>query len=322
MNIIYFGTDNNSKLVLEDIVNSENKVVLVITAEDSIKTRGNKKTPSAVKDYCIKNNLDYIEKIPDYNQLENLGPDIIVVASYGKIIPDKILNSSVYGAINLHPSLLPKYRGPSPVQAALLNNEMTTGTSIILLNKRVDAGPIILQEKYEINKNEYLGELTTKLFKIGSKNIMKILNNPKLILSATNQNENKATYTNKINKKDGHINWKKNGNDIIQLIKALSENPGTYSFLDNKKVKVFKVRFLENNNQRNEIGQLGQNEDNELFVSIKNGIIILDQIQLEGKNKISGPDFARGYQLFQKINNEKIFKILSWWLNYSYFSSC
>ena len=311
MNIIYFGTDNNSRLVLEDIVNSENKVVLVITAEDAVRSRGNKKTPSAVKDYCIKNNLNYIEKIPDYKQLEAFSPDIIIVASYGKIIPEKILNCSTYGTINLHPSLLPKYRGPSPVHAAILNNEKITGTSIILLNKDVDAGPIILQEKYKINNNEYLDILTTELFKIGAKNILKILNNPKLILKAINQNEKKATYTNKINKKDGHINWKQSGNEIIQLIKAFSENPGTYSFLDNKKIKIFKARFLENNNQENEIGKLGQSKDSELYVSINKGRIIIDEIQLEGKKRISGSDFVRGYQIFQKIKKEKIFKKLS-----------
>jgi methionyl-tRNA formyltransferase len=311
MNIVYFGTDNNSKLVLKDIVSSENKVVLVITTKDAVRSRGNKKTPSAVKEYCIKNNLNCIEKIPDYKQVEALNPDIIIVASYGKIIPEKIINCSTYGTINLHPSLLPKYRGPTPVHSAILNNEKITGTSIILLNNDVDAGPIILQEKYKINNNEYLNKLTTELFKIGAKNILKILNNPKLILKAINQNENIATYTNKINKKDGRINWNQSGDEIIQLIKAFSENPGTYSFLDNKKIKIFKARFLENNNQKNEIGKLGQSNDNELFVSINKGIIIVDEIQLEGKNRISGVDFVRGYQVFQKINNEKIYKKLS-----------
>ena len=311
MNIIYFGTDNYSKLVLEDIFNSNHNVALVVTTEDSVRARGNKKTPSAVKDYCLKNNLSYVEEIPSYKKIVSLKPDIIVVASYGKIIPEKILNSSLHGALNLHPSLLPKYRGPSPVQATIINNEKITGTSIILLNNDVDAGPIVIQEKYEIKSNEYLNELTIKLFKIGAKNILKILNDPKLILKATIQNDKEASYTSKINKIDGYINWQKSGDEIVQQIKALSENPGTYSFLDNKKVKIFKARFLKNNNQRNEIGQLGQNENNELFVSINNGIIILDQIQLEGKNKISGPDFARGYQLSQKINNEEIFKILS-----------
>ncbi len=311
MNIIYFGTDDNSKLVLEDIVNSENKVLLVVTAEDSVRTRGNKKIPSVVKDYCIKNNLNYIERIPEYKEIQALNPDINVVASYGKIIPEKILNCSVYGTINLHPSLLPKYRGPSPVQATMLNNEKVTGTSIILLNKHVDAGPIILQEKYEINSNQYLNELTTKLFKIGAKNIIKVLNDPKLISKATKQNEKRATYTNKINKKDGHINWKQSGNDILQLIKAFSENSGTYSILDNKKIKIFKARFIEKNIQGNEIGKLGQNKDNELYVSINKGIIIIDEIQLEGKNRISGSDFVRGYKIFQMLNNEKIFKKLS-----------
>ena len=311
MKIIYFGTDNNSKLVLEDLNNSTNDVELVITPPDSIKSRGNLKSPSAVKTYCIENKLNFIEKIPDQELIESINPDIIIVASYGQIIPDNILNSSFYGAINLHPSLLPKYRGPSPVQATIINNEKITGTTIILLNKEVDGGPIILQEKYKVNGNEYLTELTTKLFKIGSKNIKKILDNPKLISKAETQKEKDATYTKKINKSDGHINWNEGGTKIIQLIKALSENPGTYSNLDNKKIKIFKARFSEKKNQINDPGTLGQNEDGELYVSICDGRIIIEEVQLEGKNKINGPDFIRGHQIFHKLNDKKVFKKLS-----------
>ncbi len=311
MKIIYFGTDNNSKLVLEDLNNSINDVELVITAPDSIKSRGNKKSPSAVKTYCIENNLNYIEKVPEQKLIESISPDIIIVASYGQIIPENILNSSFYGAINLHPSLLPKYRGPSPVQEAIINNEKITGTTIILLNNEVDGGPIILQEKYKVNENEYLTELTIELFKLGSKIIKKILDNPKLILKAETQNKKEASYTNKINKSDGHINWNESGTNIIQLIKALSENPGTYSILDNKKIKIFKARFLEERNQIDEPGTLGQNKNAELYVSIGEGKIIIDEVQLEGKNKINGPDFARGYQIFYELNNKKVFKKLS-----------
>ena len=136
MNIIYFGTDNNSRLVLEDLVNSENKVVLVITSEDSVRTRGNKKTPSVVKDYCIKNNINCIDKIPDHKQLETFNPDIIIVASFGKIIPMEILETPKYGALNLHPSLLPKYRGPSPVRTAIKNGEAPDGDLVALAGLR------------------------------------------------------------------------------------------------------------------------------------------------------------------------------------------
>ena len=311
MKIIYFGTDNNSKLVLENLVSSGNSVELVVTAPDSIRSRGNKKTPSVIKNYCLQNKINYIEEIPDQELIISLEPDIIIVASYGKIIPESIVNCSIYGTINLHPSLLPKYRGPSPVQTALINNEKITGVSIILLNNEVDGGPIISQVKYQINNEQYHADLINELFKIGAKMINKILDNPRLISKAISQNEKEATYTNKINKSDGYINWNEKGTKIIQLIKALSGNPGTYSILDNKKFKIFKARFLEEKNQFDEPGTLGQNKDGGVYVSVSDGRIIIDEVQIEGKNKISGPDFVRGHQIFFNLKNKKVFKKLS-----------
>ena len=310
MKIIYFGTDKNSKFVLEEIVKFGNKIELVITPSDSIKSRGNKKLPTAVKEFCINNDLKYSHDIPSLNEIEQLSPDLIIVASYGKIIPKIILDSSVYGAINLHPSLLPKYRGASPVQASLLNDEKITGTSIILLNDVVDGGPIISQEKYKIH-NEYTNELTEKLFKLGSKLIKDILKNPETITSASQQNEKSATYTNKINKSDGHINWSQDPRTILQKIKALSEKPGTFSIFDNKKLKIFKATIFQDNNQKEAPGVLGSNENNDLVVNTLNGKIILDEVQIEGKTRIKGTEFTRGYKIYDIKNGNKIYKRLS-----------
>ena len=310
MKIIYFGTDNNSKIVLDDIVRFGVKTELVITPPDSIKSRGKNKLPTAIKEYCLENNLKYSHNIPSQKEIESLSPDLIIVASFGKIIPKTILDSPKYGAINLHPSLLPKHRGPSPVQTTLINDEKITGTSIILLSDIVDGGPIISQEKYKIN-NEYNNELTEKLFKIGSKLIKHILKNPKIIFDASYQIEKHATYTKKLNKTDGHINWNLESRSILQTIKALSENPGTFSFLDNKKIKFFKASILKNSIQNEDPGVLGLNENNDLFVNTLNGKITLDEVQIEGKNKVKGSEFARGYKIYDIKNGNRTFKKLS-----------
>ena len=138
MKIIYFGTDKYSELALDKIIKANNPISLVVTLPDSIRSRGNKKSPTPVKTFCEKQRINFTESMPTNEEIKKINPDIIIVASYGKIIPEFILNSSKYGAINLHPSLLPKYRGPSPVQTALINGDKETGTTIILLNKVID----------------------------------------------------------------------------------------------------------------------------------------------------------------------------------------
>ena len=311
MKIIYFGTDAHSKLVLEKIIKAGNHVCLVITLPDSIRSRGNKKTPTPIKEFCENENIPFKDNIPELNEIKNINPDMIVVASYGKIIPKNILDSPTYGSINLHPSLLPRHRGPSPVQTTLINNEKITGASIILLNEIIDGGPIVLQEKYEIKSEEYYLDLISNLFLIGAKNINKILKEPGLLKKAKLQKETEATYTRKINKSDGHINWNKDAGLINQTIKALSENPGTYSYIDKKKLKIFKVKNFNHNKTSNEPGKLSVGSNNEVIVSALKGTLEIDELQLEGKKRIKAKDFIQGYKIYEEVNNKRIYKILS-----------
>ena len=166
MKIIYFGTDNNSKLVLEDLNNSANDVELVITSPDSIKSRGNLKSPSPVKTYCIENKLNFIEKIPDQELIESINSDIIIVASYGQIIPDNILNSSFYGAINLHPSLLPKYPGLNTHQRVIENQDLVHGVSIHYVSSKLDCGPLIAQGEIKTKKYDDISHLIERIHKV------------------------------------------------------------------------------------------------------------------------------------------------------------
>ena len=260
--------------------------------------------------------------MPNKDEINNINPDVIVVASYGKIIPEYILNSSKYGAINLHPSLLPKYRGPSPVQTAIINDEKISGTSIILLNETIDGGPIICQEKYKIKPEETYSEIIERLFLIGAESINKVLTNTDLISKARPQNEEEATHTKKMEKIDGHINWKQDGKKIIQIIKALSEKPGTYSFIDEKKIKIHKASNFEKSEFHNEPGELCLGHKDELYVSTLGGRITINELQLEGKKRMKAKDFIRGYKIYNEIKNERIYKKLSWRFYYFYLPSC
>ena len=311
MKIIYFGTDKYSELVLDKMIKAGNSIHLVVTLPDSIKSRGNKKSPTPIKAFCESKNINFKVNMPNKDEINNINPDVIVVASYGKIIPEYILKNSKYGAINLHPSLLPKYRGPSPVQTAIINDEKISGTSIILLNETIDGGPIICQEKYKIKPEETYSEIIEKLFLLGAESINKVLTNTDLISKARPQNEEEATHTKKMEKRDGHINWKQDGKKIIQIIKALSEKPGTYSFIDEKKIKIHKASNFEKSEFHNEPGELCLGYKDELYVSTLGGRITINELQLEGKKRMKAKDFIQGYKIYFETNNERIYKKLS-----------
>ena len=317
MNIIYFGTDNNSKLVLEDLVNSENKVVLVITTEDSVRTRGNKKTPSVVKDYCIKNNINCIDKIPGHKKLETFNPDIIIVASFGKIIPMEILEMPKYGALNLHPSLLPKYRGPSPVHTAIKNGEEDFGVSIIRLSEDIDAGPIVCQNIYPGSSIVLDTEdLTKKLFTLGSKIILNILSNPEVIKNAKEQDHSLSTMTKKIRKKDGHINWNSSTSEVHDHIRAFNDgNNSAYSLLDGKRIKIKKIFMVSPISpwialRKSRYIKPGSICDawGSLVVATKEWFVGVSKLQVEGKKVISGEEFINHRK--NLLTKEKIHKEL------------
>ena len=345
MKIVFFGTDENSLIVLKEILNSPHSAELVITASDKIRTRGNRKTPTPVKKYCVENQVAVVEEIPSLEKLTEVDPDIIVVASYGKIIPDEIINFPKHGALNIHPSLLPKYRGPSPVQTALLNGDQTSGVTIMILYSGIDTGPIVLQKECDIgsspnlnyqdihsdwsdplrtNRRYFLKEVTEEFFRIGAKMLIEILDSPELIKSAEIQDHPLATMTKKFTKEDGHINWNQPGEKIINHIRAFGDNIGAYSFLDGKKIKIFDVvfandcispyyQFLGNKTspEYRTRGKLGIYPQDLLIVTVEDGMMIIDQLQVEGKSKISGSDFIRGYKFYDDINAFKSYKSLS-----------
>jgi len=305
MKIVFFGTDENAKLVLGDLHLSSHNVVLVVTVSDKIRSRGTKKTPTPVRDYCLKNKINCVDQMPETSDLKNLSPDVIIVASYGRMIPDEIIRLPKYGSLNLHPSLLPKYRGPSPVHTAIKNGDHITGVSIIVLSEELDAGPIVEQESHTIEGTDNLKTLTENLFIKGSNIILKTLDSPSKISEAKEQDHSFSTMTKKISKEDRHIDWSQPGRKIINHIRAFDNN-AAYSFLDGKRIKIYKARFLDSDLSPNYVfmgnhyshiprGSLGIDMRADLVVTVDDGMVIVQELQLEGKNRIKGSEFARGY---------------------------
>ncbi|MCX7974891.1 MAG: methionyl-tRNA formyltransferase, partial [Candidatus Aminicenantes bacterium] len=212
MNIVFFGTPEAALPSLEKLLNSEHQIKLIVTQPDRPAGRGLKLTPPPVKEFALKNGLPFIqpEKIRKdqtaLNLIRSIFPDIIVVVAYGQILPAEIIYFPPYRAINVHFSLLPKYRGACPVAWAILNGEEKTGITIFVLNEKMDEGDILAQVEVEIRPRENAGELENRLAQIGADLLIKTLSEIDK-LTPKPQDHSQATYAPKLNKNMGQIDW-------------------------------------------------------------------------------------------------------------------
>jgi len=276
LKIIFIGTPQFAAIILDKLCQANLKPVLVITAPD--KPVGRKKiiTPPPAKLTAEKYGIPISQpKVISNFQFPISKPDLIVVAAYGQIIPKEILKIPRYGCLNVHPSLLPKYRGPSPIQAAVLNGDKETGVTIIKMTEKVDAGPIIANIKYQISNIKINYEtLHNKLAELGADLLIKTI--PLWIkgkIKEKLQDESKASYTKILTKEDGLINWRDPIEKIERQIRAFNPWPGAYTIYRGKMLKILEADIV--NNQ-----------------------LILKKVQLEGKKPMRFEDFLRGHQDF------------------------
>lgn len=318
MKIVFMGTPDFAKDSLEAIYNVGHKIEAVVTNPDKPKGRGMKMIPSPVKEFAnekglkiyqpqkVRNNTEFIDEIKKIN------PDVICVVAYGKILPKEILDIAKYGCINLHGSLLPKYRGAAPIQWAVLNGDKTTGITTMYMDEGMDTGDIIFKKEVEIGENETTGELWDKLSKIGGKLLVETL---KHIENGTapriKQGEN-FTMAPMLNKEMAKIDWQeKTAEEIKNLVRGLNPIMGAYTFLDNKKIKFWKVEIASKDEiiaEKIEILKNGtvivSDQRDGLFIKAKDGIIKVLEIQGENAKRMNICDYLRG----NNIQMGKIFK--------------
>lgn len=306
--IIFFGSSFISKKILNNLIEQKLNIKLVITQPD--KPVGRKKI---VQQNSVKK-LALSRKIPlkQFSKLDKkavsfiskIKPDIIITCSYGKIIPEEIINLPKFKSINIHPSLLPKFRGPSPIQTVLLNGKNYTGISFMLMDKKMDHGDIIFQKKIKINKNDDYNKLEKVIIDESNRNLVKVIK--KWIndeIKPKKQVHSKATYTKIIEKKDGFIDFRReNAQEIYNKYRAFVNWPRIYSFWkknDKKKKIIFEeIEFFSKNlktkYQNGEVAKI----DKKLAIKTKNGFIIIKKIQIQGKKIINAQDFVNGHQDF------------------------
>src|SRR4030042_1933140 len=278
--IIFIGTPEFGAIILEELVKNNYQPVLVITHPDKPVGRKQVLTPPPVKLAAQKYKIpiEQPERIKNYESgIRNLKPDLVICAAYGQIISGEILKIPRYGCLNVHPSLLPKYRGPSPIQTTILNGDEKTGVTIMLMDEKMDHGPILAKRELEIpNPKITYQELHDKVAEIGAKLLIKTIPdwiNGKIKPQA--QDEKKAAYTKIIKKEDGNIDWKKPAQEIERQIRAFNSWPGAFTFIQKKGKKI-----------RIKICQAELSKDNKL---------IIKKLQPEGKKPMSFEEFKKGY---------------------------
>jgi methionyl-tRNA formyltransferase len=285
LKIIFIGTSAFGLPILETLM--KNKIIpkLIITEPDKPAGRGQILTSSPVKDYATKFRLKLSspKKISlAKNEIKNLQPDLIITAAYGQIIPKNILSLAKMETINIHPSLLPKYRGSTPIASAILNNEKTTGISIILMDEKIDHGPIIYQKKIKIEDQETTPDLEVKLAQIAADLTLKTIKKfAQGQISLKKQKESQAIFTHKFTKEAGRIDWQSTPIKIDAQVRALKPWPGTYTEIAGKRIIIIKTH-------------------------LENGKLFIDQVQPGGKNIMNFADFLRGspsaLEFFKKID--------------------
>jgi len=296
---ILIGTPEFAKRIFRKFLKAKLpnfEVVGVVTTEDKPVGRKQELTPSPIKKWALGVKLPVLQ----IEKIKKINADLIIAAAYGQIIPKEILVLPKFGALNIHPSLLPKYRGASPIQTAILNGDKETGVTIILMDEKMDHGPILRNSKFEIRNSKITyNELTNELADLGADLLIKTL--PNWIegkIKPQPQDHSKATFTKIIKKEDGKIDWNKSAEEIERTIGALDPWPGTFASLKLKvksqKLKVLKAEALKENADK-KVGEVFLTDDKKLAVQTGNGILILKQVQLEGKRVMPAKDFLNGH---------------------------
>lgn len=319
MRILFMGTPDFARESLDKLYNSGYEICGVVTTPDRPAGRRMKMVASPVKEYAVSKNLKLFqpEKIANNdafkNEIRELAPDLVCVVSYGVILPKSFLKIPPLGCINVHPSMLPKYRGSAPIQWAVLNGDRSTGVTIMYLNEKMDAGDIIAQEETQIGEDETSGELWNRLSTIGAELLEKVVSDiSKGIINRTAQPDD-FTLAPMLDKKMSKIDWQARQTiDIKNLVRGLNPIMGAYSLLDGgKKIKFWKVQKIEEDefekikekaeSKNFEDAETGEvilaNEKIGLFIKTKDGILSVLEIQGENSRRMSIGDFLRGNKI-------------------------
>lgn len=303
MKFVFMGTPDFSVGILEELLSEGHECLGVVTQPDKPKGRGHSMQYPPVKEAALAHGLNVYQPIKVRETefvdiLRELNADIFVVAAFGQILTKEILEMPRYGCVNVHASLLPKYRGASPIQWAVINGEKESGVTTMQMGEGLDTGDILMVSKLELAKDETGGSLFDKLSIEGAKLCAKTLKAfEDGTITRIKQDDNLATYTGKIDKKFGKINWDKSAKEIEQLIRGLNPWPSAYSYLDSKMVKIWQAECVNTSNQEAIAGTVISVDKESFVVKCGQAALRIIELQLEGKKRMDSASFLRGFNI-------------------------
>lgn len=303
MRIMFMGTPEISATCLRELIASDNEIVAVVTGKDKPRGRGNVMTPTAVKALALEHSLPVYTpdslKGEDFSALlEEINPDLIAVVAYGKILPKNVLDFPKFGCINVHVSLLPKYRGAAPMQRAIINGESETGVTIMYMAEGVDTGDIITTEAFAIGPEDDFEAIHDRSAEVGAKLLVKTITDlANGTATRTPQDDALATHAAKIEKEDCKIDFSRSAKVLDCAIRGVTPIPGAFAYLRGKMLKIYKATPVEGKGTPGEVIALDPKGVGSFTVACGEGALKISGVIPEGKGKMSAGDFIRGRKI-------------------------
>ena len=303
--VLFMGTPDFAVPCLKQIIDDKYTVVGVVTQPDKPKGRGHKMVPPPVKECAVENGIavfqpETLKNESILEELKSLAPDIIIVVAYGKILPEYILNYPKFGCVNVHASLLPKYRGAGPIQWSVINGEKVTGVTTMYMEKGLDTGDMIMKSETEIGDDETYGELHDRLSLLGAELLSKTMCEiAKCTAKREKQDDTLSCYAPMISKETGHIDWSKSGAEILNLIRGTNPWPMSYSLYEGVPMKIIKG-ILEKDVKGTE-GEIIRSDKSGILVACGDGCgILIKEIQMQGSKRMDVASYLNGHDI--KVN--------------------
>ncbi len=298
MSLIFFGTPDFAVQSLLALI-SEEDIALVVTQPDKLKGRGHILSSPPVKDLALVHGINVVQPtaIRDeefYNVIKRIAPEFIIVVAYGKILPEEVLKLPVHGCINVHGSLLPKYRGAAPVQWALINGERITGVTTMLMDAGVDTGDILQHAEIDILDDDNYETLSGKLAGLGGKTLVGTLKGIRSGAVRPVPQTGDATYAPPLKKEDGIIKWSRSADDLFRFVRGMYPWPSAFSYINGELIKIIKVRPLDGNGVA---GRIEKASGGQLVVGTGKGLLLVEVLQPGGRRIMSAEAFLSGRKL-------------------------
>lgn len=298
LRIIFAGTPDFAAVALQALIDSEHEVIAVYTQPDRPAGRGRKLKPGPVKQLALTQNIPVYQPVSlknpdDQAQLRNLDADLMVVAAYGLILPETILDTPRYGCLNIHASLLPRWRGAAPIQRAILAGDSETGITIMQMDVGLDTGDMLLRTPIKIDKQDTGGSLHDKLATQGANDLLLVLKQVvQQQLDPIKQDNNKASYAHKLEKAEAHINWSQKAVDIERLIRAFNPWPVAFTHIGEQTLRIYKAECIE---QDGEPGMILAADKKGIIIACGHGALKLLQLQPAGSKPMDAAAFINGH---------------------------